>query len=292
MRAALLFGGSGQIGRPLLARLLQSGWTVTALSRQAHVDAPQLHWLRGDLQTLPSLATRFDAILSCGPLDHFARWYAQADIDCKRLVVFGSTSVETKRDSDDESERELAARLRAGEWDVFETAQRRGAQATVLRPTLVYGTGADRSLSQVAAHARRWGRFVLPRDATGLRQPVHVEDLAQAARDTIDNPASFGNGYALPGGETLSYRDMVERVLAVQPAPVRLHEVSPWVFSALLRTAQRLGVAREFGVAAQARMRQDLVFDIGPARRDFGYAPRAFAPTAEMFSEPQQAETT
>jgi hypothetical protein len=31
-------------------------------------------------------------------------------------------------------------------------------------------------------------------------------------------------------------------------------------------------------------MREDLVFDIEPARRDFGYAPRAFTPTAEMFS--------
>jgi len=32
------------------------------------------------------------------------------------------------------------------------------------------------------------------------------------------------------------------------------------------------------------RMRDDLVFDATPARRDFGYAPRAFQPTASMFS--------
>jgi hypothetical protein len=32
--------------------------------------------------------------------------------------------------------------------------------------------------------------------------------------------------------------------------------------------------------AALQRMREDLVFDLEPARRDFGYAPRAFAPTA------------
>jgi hypothetical protein len=30
-------------------------------------------------------------------------------------------------------------------------------------------------------------------------------------------------------------------------------------------------------------MREDLVFGAEPAKRDFGYAPRAFAPTAEMF---------
>ena len=37
------------------------------------------------------------------------------------------------------------------------------------------------------------------------------------------------------------------------------------------------------GDAVVARMRQDLVFDLEPARRDFGYAPRTFNPTADMF---------
>jgi hypothetical protein len=34
-------------------------------------------------------------------------------------------------------------------------------------------------------------------------------------------------------------------------------------------------------------MRDDLVFDAGPAARDLGYAPRAFAPAAAMFDAPQ-----
>ncbi|KAB8198542.1 nucleoside-diphosphate sugar epimerase, partial [Lysobacter maris] len=35
-----------------------------------------------------------------------------------------------------------------------------------------------------------------------------------------------------------------------------------------------------------ARMREDLVFDAGPAARDFGYAPRPFRPQAAMFRAP------
>jgi hypothetical protein len=38
------------------------------------------------------------------------------------------------------------------------------------------------------------------------------------------------------------------------------------------------------GDAAVARMGEDLVFDAEAARRDFGYAPRAFNPTDAMFS--------
>ena len=37
------------------------------------------------------------------------------------------------------------------------------------------------------------------------------------------------------------------------------------------------------GFAALARMREDLVFDDAPARRDLGYAPRPFVPEAGMF---------
>jgi nucleoside-diphosphate-sugar epimerase len=270
------------VGHPLLALLRREGWEVTALSRQAREDAPGLRWLRGELGHAPGLPARVDAVFSCGPLDHFARWYAGATIDCPRVVAFGSTSVEVKQDSADAAERDVAARLRAGEAGVFAAASARGAAATLLRPTLVYGAGGDRTLTRIAAIARRWHRFALPRDATGLRQPVHVEDLARAAFDVLDAPATHGRAYALPGGEALPYREMVARVLASLSPPARLHLLPAPAFGALLACAHAVGVARDFNRAALARMREDLAFDAAPARRDFGYAPRGFAPTAGM----------
>lgn len=283
MRSALVFGGSGQIGRPLLVRLHRRGWQVIAVSRSQQPAAPDVRWLRGDLENTGSLPPRVDAIFSCGPLDHFARWYAQSPVECPRVVAFGSTSVGVKQDSADAAERELVARLREGEAGVLATASERGAAATLLRPTLVYGAAGDRTLTRIAAIASRWHRFALPRDATGLRQPAHVEDLATAAFATLDAPATHGRTYALPGGETLAYDEMVARVLATLRPPARLHLLPPAAFRALLSLAHVAGIARDFGNAALARMRDDLVFDIEPARRDFGYAPRAFEPAADMF---------
>ena len=283
MRHALVFGASGQIGSPLLDRLEQAGWRITAVSRGQHNDRPGLLWLRGDFDSVGALPREVDAIFSCGPLDHFARWYARTTIDCPRVLAFGSTSIEVKRGSADPEERAVAARLREGERTVFEIAAARGAQATLLRPTLVYGAGRDHTLTRIAALARRWGRFVLPRHACGKRQPVHVADLADAAFASCDAPATHGNAYALPGGETLAYRDMVGRVLAALEPPPRLHEVPSPVFAAALLGARALGRVGGFGDAAVARMRSDLVFDISPATRDFAYAPRPFHPTARMF---------
>ena len=48
MKTALVFGGSGQIGAPLLDRLGDAGWRVYAVSRQARSDEPGQHWLHGD----------------------------------------------------------------------------------------------------------------------------------------------------------------------------------------------------------------------------------------------------
>lgn len=287
MRHALVFGGSGQIGMPLLDRLHNDGWRITAVSRQPRIDQPGLHWLQGafdDLAGLPEV----DAIFSCGPLDRFARWYAASRIDAARVVAFGSTSIAVKRGSADPHERDLAQRLREGERGVFETAAARGANATLLRPTLVYGAGRDQTLSRIAGLARRWGRFVLPRHACGLRQPVHVQDLAQAAFAAVTAEASHGRAYALPGGDTLPYRDMVARVLACLQPPPRLIELPSPLFNLAVLAAQVTGHATGLGEAAVARMRQDLVFDAAPAQRDFGYAPRTFNPTAQMFSRSEQ----
>jgi len=284
MRHALVFGATGQIGAPLIERLHDDGWRVTAVSRTPHRDHPGLHWLEGALPgRIDGLPREVDVIFSCGPLDLFSRWYASADIEAPRVVAFGSTSIDVKRGSSDPAERDVAERLREGERRVFDRAAAVGAQATLLRPTLVYGAGRDHTLTRIAELAHSWGRFVLPRGARGLRQPVHVDDLAQAAFLACEAPAAAGKSYALPGGERVTYRDMVARVLSVLQPPPTLVEVPSPLFALAVFGARAMGRIGGFGDAAVARMRSDLVFDPTPAQRDFGYAPRPFRPTSGMF---------
>ena len=139
------------------------------------------------------------------------------------------------------------------------------------------------TLTRIAGMARRWGRFVLPRRADGQRQPVHVQDLSDAAFAASLTAVTKGRSYDLPGGETLAYREMVRRVLACLDPPLPLLELPMPVFRAALAAAQARGVARDLTATAVARMREDLVFDAAPARRDFDYAPRGFRPDATMF---------
>ncbi len=283
MRHALVFGGSGQIGLPLLGRLHAAGWTVDAVSRGTPRERPGVHWLRGDLSQVDGLPSAVDAIFSCGPLDHFGRWYAATSVRSPRVVAFGSTSIDVKSASADVAERELAQRLGQGEQAVFDIAKARGADATLLRPTLVYGVGRDQSLTRIVRLARRSGWFVLPRGAIGLRQPVHVDDLADAAMACTDAAATSGRAYALPGGETLPYREMVARLLAALSPPPRLVELPSPLFVLAVSGLRMLGGTKGFTRAAMLRLHEDLVFDLIPAQTDFGYAPRGFKPDAAMF---------
>ena len=148
----------------------------------------------------------------------------------------------------------------------------------MLRPTLVYGDGRDRTISRIAALAQRLGWFVIPRGATGLRQPVHVDDLAAAALAACDATATHGRAYDLPGGEALPWREMIARTLAALSPRPRLLEVPMPVFRLALGVARHARNGRGFGDGALARLREDLVFDPGPAQVDFGYAPRRFTP--------------
>jgi len=292
MRRALVFGASGQIGEALCARLPASDWQVFAVSRQAWRQSyPRLQWLQGELPAGVDNPRQVDVIFSCGPLDRFSVWYAQSTIVCPRVIAFGSTSAAVKQASPNAEERALSRLLEDSEARILKAAIARGAGATLLRPTLIYGAGRDHSLTRIADIARRLHTFVLPRGATGLRQPVHVDDLAQAAHAALDEPRTHACTYALPGGETLAYRDMISRTLHALQPPARLLEVPAPLFNLAIRAARLSGRMRGANDAVVARMRQDLIFDIEPARRDFGYAPRLFKPTADMFSNaPGHAE--
>lgn len=288
MRSALVFGASGQIGAALCERLRIAGWSVTAVSRHRRVapdaGADTVQWLQADLSAAAQWPKQAEVVFSCGPLDLFSLWYAgNAQLRCPRVVAFGSTSADVKHDSPEAAERSLSRLLRDSEARVFAAAASRAAQATVLRPTLVYGAGRDQTLSSIARIARRTGWFVLPAGATGLRQPVHVEDLAWAAQAVVDAPQTHGRTFALPGGETLPYRDMVKRTLASLQPPSRLLEVPAPLFRAALAGARMTGRLKGASTAALGRMRQDLVFDANPAAADFGYAPRGFDPAADAF---------
>lgn len=290
-RHALVFGARGQIGVGLLPRLHAHGIAVHAITRG---DVPVSHepalaWSSHDLFGDAPPPHGGDLVFSLGPLDGFVRWLERVPTAPRRIVAFGSTSVHTKRDSIDPRERDLATRLHALEHRLASLCEARNVPWTLLRPTLVYGLGRDRNLTRIADLARRWGGIALPRNAGGLRQPIHADDCAEACFQAAFVSVAEGRSYDLPGGETLRYDEMVRRTLACLTPPRRLLRIPDALVHGAAHIAGALGVLRDAGPGVLQRLRADLVFDGSEATRDLRIAPRAFSPAAQMFERPFDA---
>jgi nucleoside-diphosphate-sugar epimerase len=273
----LVVGGSSQIGHFLLPRLETGGEPIVALSRMSRPARDGVQWLRGSLpDALPALPM-LSAIISFGPLQALADWLERSPPSAApRVIATSSMSAETKRDSTVAAEREIARQLRSGEAALAEVCARLGCACTVLRPTLVYGAGMDKSLTPIARRAMRTWLFPLPA-GRGLRQPVHADDIAQAVLAALECPAAAGRVIPIGGGERLVYAQMFARVrqsLSCSTVPVRL---PAW----LLRLGQRLWPPLR---GPLSRLDCDLVADNGELQRLLGIQPRSFQPDASMWA--------
>lgn len=275
----LVIGGSSQIGHFLLPRLVESGEPVLALSR--HPRAPQagLEWLQGSLPNAMPALPPLSAIISFGPLQPFAEWLRHnPQTRGSRIIATSSMSAESKRESTVAAEREISRQLRDGEAALAQACERHGCAWTVLRPTLVYGAGLDKSLTPIARRAERLHLFPLPA-ARGLRQPVHADDIAQAVIAALERPASAGHILPVGGGERLLAGEMFARVRRSLSTPTLPLPLPAW----LLRVAEGL-LPRVRGPLS--RLDADLVADNGALQRLLDVRPRAFRPDASMWVPP------
>jgi uncharacterized protein YbjT (DUF2867 family) len=193
----------------------------------------------------------------------------------RRLVALSSTSRFTKRSSAARAERAIAARLAAAEDEVLEWSRAHGVVATILRPTLTYDGIHDRNVARIAGFIRRVGFYPLAGAATGLRQPIHADDVAAACQAALAHDR-LRDAYELSGGETLTYHDMVERIFAWLGRPPRLARIPMTLIGAATPVLEMLPGLATMATMAR-RMNEDLVFDHGTAGQDFGFQPRPFA---------------
>lgn len=194
----------------------------------------------------------------------------------KRLIMISSTSRFTKTASSVGSERDLARRLADAEGRVAAWAEANGVAWTVLRPTLIYGGGHDHNISSMAGFVRRFHFFPLLGSAKGLRQPIHVEDVAGACVAALTSEKAANRAYNISGSEVLSYRDMAARVFDAMGKPPRLVPVPLGAIKAALSVVRLVPRFRHWSPGMAERMNLDMVFDHEDAARDFDFRPRPF----------------
>jgi uncharacterized protein YbjT (DUF2867 family) len=284
-----VLGASSLVGECMLPLLAEAGWKVTAFSRNA-ID--KSHCETVTWQQLPVPESTAAAVSSCGDFDVTPYWICVAPIwvlpnyfsllealGVQRVAVLSSTSLFTKDDSSDPQEQAVAHRLAEAEARVQAWAHSRGVEWVILRPTLIYGLGRDKNISEIGRFILRFGFFPLLGKANGLRQPVHAADVAAACLGALQATGAINRAFNISGAESLPYREMVASIFAALGRPTRMLTVPLWMFKLGITVARLLPRYQQWSVAMADRMNRDLVFDHLDATRDFGFHPRAFTLT-------------
>jgi nucleoside-diphosphate-sugar epimerase len=274
---SLVIGATGLVGSYIVEQLVRSGQHPMAFSRSPR-NAADIDWLRGDLEQpdtldFPAFTTLYCTANAVLVADALPRLFSPS---MKRLVVFSSTSVLTKQETEVAAERDMIRRLADAEQRIAAACEQHGVAWTILRPTLIYGAGRDTNITPLSRLIRRFGFMPLVGGAGGLRQPVHAEDLAIGAIAAASSPAAANKIYALAGGETLTYREMIGRIFDGLKLPRRFISVPLFLWRASFVLIKPLYPSAN--VAMGTRMMKDMTFDTTPAMQDFGWKPRNFKP--------------
>ena len=279
---AIVFGATGMVGRFLVDRLVGGGVETIAISRRAQAARPRVKWITADFTNLDLGAHDHARVaFNMGPIWKLpAALPALHEAGVVRVVAISSTSRFTKTTSPIKSEREVVGWLIDGETQTQEYCEKHGIAWTILRPTVIYAEGQDRSITRLANLIRRFRVLPVAGRARGRRQPVHADDLAAGAIAAAVSAAAENRAYDLPGGETLTYHAMCERIFEGLGYPPRIISIPPALWRLGMSGASVLmpGITTAMGT----RMAEDLTFDAAAAERDFGWHPRGFRPQFQI----------
>jgi uncharacterized protein YbjT (DUF2867 family) len=220
-----VFGGTGFIGRHLVALLLQSGATVRVTVRHpgrvnTSADSPKAEIIRADIlddESIGKAITGADAVVNLvGILTATAvQTYRAVHVEGARRIAIAAqrqgvtrlihlsalgASLTSPAISDrTKAEGEEAVRA------VF-------PPATIVRPSLTYGEG-DHFFSRFAAMVR--STPVLPLIGGGATkfQPVFVDDMTAGLAELLKRPDTIAKTYEFGGPQVYTFKELLELLL-------------------------------------------------------------------------------
>jgi nucleoside-diphosphate-sugar epimerase len=281
--SVIVSGATSQVGFFLLPRLMDSPYHIHALSRNnpdaQRVANPLITWHQIDLSRGRKKLNIKEAayFIHLAPLWHLPDIIENlSSLRIHHIIALSSTSRFSKLHSHDSYEHEIVQKLAEAEEKCITECNSRRISWTLLRPTMIYGCGMDRNVTVVARFIKRFGFFPLVGGGKGYRQPVHADDIAGACMAVMNCPAALNRAYNLSGGQTLTFKEMVETIFSALGKKPRIVSVPLKLALLLMKGVTLFPAYRHLNREMIERVNQDICFDSSDAARDFGYSPRTF----------------
>jgi NADH dehydrogenase len=162
-------------------------------------------------------------------------------------------------------------------WRGEELVRASGLDWVILRPSLLFGEG-DGFFNLVKVALTWWspGVVAIPGDGTARFQPLSVDDLALAVERSLVDAERAGATYEIGGPAYLTYRQIVERVMAVtRKRRLKLNVPIPLI-SALTVVTDRLLPIFPVSHDQISSLQRPNFTDLDAFERAFGVPPRPF----------------
>lgn len=227
---AVVFGGSGFIGRNVVRELARRGWRIRVAVRRPHLahflrpmgHVGQIQLFQANIRHRSSIARALegaDAALNLtGVLTQQGRqtFHAVHAAGPGALAALAAeaglkTFVHVSAIGADENSDSLYARSKAAGEKAVRAAL---PSATILRPSIVFGP-EDEFFNRFAEMATTTPFTPLPLIGGGKTrfQPVYVDDVADAACEALVRPEAAGRIYELGGPRVYTFRELMELML-------------------------------------------------------------------------------
>ncbi|WP_135079765.1 complex I NDUFA9 subunit family protein [Terasakiella sp. SH-1] len=246
-RIATVFGGSGFLGRHIVKRLAQQGYTVRVAVRDVEAAMylkpygnPAQILLQAcnvrDSEMVARSVEGADVVYSLVGL--LSQWGKQTfdavHVEGAHNIAKACAAARVSNlihvsaiGANDQAEAQYARTKGAGEKAIFHAYPK----AVILRPSVVFGPEDDffnkfAAMSRFAPALPVMGAPLIPEvsfdgdlevnlygDGGAKLQPVYVGDVAQAAVNAIDNETAKGKTYELGGPEVMTFMGIMKRVL-------------------------------------------------------------------------------
>ena len=275
-------GGTGFVGRHLIARLLREGEQVRALSRGAS-DLPGVELVRGDITDLSSFA---ESLRGCRAVIHLVGIIRETGRNTfERIHALGTRNVvEACKEAGVTrllhmsalgARPDAASRYHRSKWEAEEIVRGSDLEATIFRPSVIFGAG-NAFTPQIKDLLRKPVTPVIG-NGMSLSQPIWVEDVVSCFVEALGKPETIGRFYELGGHETYGFEQLTDLVAEANGIDKPKIHLPPILVRPVAAVMSRLFRSFPLTPDQLTMLLEDNVCDIAEMKEVFGVVPASLA---------------
>lgn len=278
----LVTGATSQLGEVIVKKLISKNEQVRCFVRKSSklqgLQNENVEFAFGDFNdenSINNAISGVDYIIHIGGIWH-AKYFLNAldsqNKTIKKAVFVGSTSRFQKINSKDPKELQLVERMKNAE-DIINSSKQ---NTVIIRPTMLYGIDKDKNILTLINFMNKYNFFPIIGKGNGLKQPVHVYDVADAVITAMFNEKLNKNEYNIPGANSIEYSKIIYEIKKNLNKPVLIMHIPVSVARLGFMAYKIIKPKTIINISMINRVNKSFTFDYEAAKKDFGYSPMTF----------------